>query len=70
MDEKETKDKDEVPSLRLKIYERIPIPDLPVNTSDTAKSVDSLCVSCFFHFISCNFFYLFFRHLLTIFTLF
>ncbi|KAL9435396.1 hypothetical protein AB3S75_021633 [Citrus x aurantiifolia] len=30
MDEKETKDKDEVPSLRLKIYERIPIPDLPV----------------------------------------
>lgn len=67
MDEKETKDKDEVPSLRLKIYERIPIPDLPVNTSDTAKSVDSLFV---FHFFSCNFFYLFFRHLLTIFTLF
>ncbi|KAH9731115.1 DUF3754 family protein [Citrus sinensis] len=30
VDEKETKDKDEVPSLRLKIYERIPIPDLPV----------------------------------------
>ncbi|KAJ4727971.1 DUF3754 family protein [Melia azedarach] len=30
MDEKETKDKDEVPSLQLKIYERIPIPDLPV----------------------------------------
>lgn len=50
MDEKETKDKDEVPSLRLKIYERIPIPDLPVNTSDTAKSVDSLFVFYFFSF--------------------
>lgn len=50
MDEKETKDKDEVPSLRLKIYERIPIPDLPVNTSDTAKSVDSLFVFHFFSF--------------------
>lgn len=31
--ESDTKDKAEVPSLQLKIYERIPIPDLPVNTS-------------------------------------
>lgn len=56
MDEKETKDKDEVPSLRLKIYERIPIPDLPVNTSDTAKFVDSLCVSFFFILFRVTFF--------------
>jgi hypothetical protein len=30
----------EVQSLQLKIYERIPIPDLPVNTSETAMSVN------------------------------
>lgn len=63
MDEKETKNKVEVPTLQLKIYERIPIPDLPVNTSDTAKSVASLfylmflsilsSISCFSHFILC-----------------
>jgi hypothetical protein len=35
------KDKADVPALQLKIYERIPIPDLPVNTSDTAISVDA-----------------------------
>lgn len=29
----DNEDKAEVPSLQLKIYERIPIPDLPVNTS-------------------------------------
>lgn len=32
MGERNTKDEDEVPELQLKIYERIPIPDLPVNT--------------------------------------
>ncbi|KAJ6404475.1 hypothetical protein OIU84_012624 [Salix udensis] len=37
--DRKPKDKDEVPALQLKIYERIPIPDLPVNTSDTAISV-------------------------------
>lgn len=31
-DEGETEDTAEVPLLQLKIYERIPIPDLPVNT--------------------------------------
>jgi hypothetical protein len=30
----------EVPPLQLKIFERIPIPDLPVNTSETAMSIN------------------------------
>lgn len=42
MSKSDAKDKVEVPSLQLKIYERIPIPDLPVNTSKTAMSVVSL----------------------------
>lgn len=33
MSDREIKDQAQVPSLKLKIYERIPIPDLPVNTS-------------------------------------
>ncbi|CAN1762350.1 hypothetical protein LINPERHAP1_LOCUS8322 [Linum perenne] len=37
--EKDATDKDEVASLRLKIYERIPIPDLLVNASHTTMSV-------------------------------
>lgn len=52
MDKKEQKDYGEVPSLQLKIYENIPIPDLPVNTSDTAKSVDSLFLLSLFIFAS------------------
>lgn len=45
MDETEAKDKTEVPLLQLKIYDRIPIPDLPVTTSDTADSFYILFLS-------------------------
>lgn len=35
----DAENKAEVPPLQLKIFERIPIPDLPVNTSETAMSI-------------------------------
>lgn len=63
MDEKETKDKDEVPSLQLKIYERIPIPDLPVNNSDTTTFVDSVSCITFFSFYLRSLFSLMFQEL-------
>ncbi|KAH7515341.1 hypothetical protein FEM48_Zijuj10G0016300 [Ziziphus jujuba var. spinosa] len=39
VDKGNTEIKSEVPSLQLKIYERIPIPELPVNISDTASQL-------------------------------
>lgn len=41
--EGESKYKSEVPSLQLKIYERIPIPDLPVKNCYTHKYSHVLC---------------------------
>lgn len=43
--EGESKYKSEVPSLQLKIYDRIPIPDLPVNNCDTYQSSHVLCLA-------------------------
>ena len=42
LSESDSKDKAEVPSLQLKIYERIPIPDLAVSTFNIALSVNAL----------------------------
>jgi hypothetical protein len=57
VDKKEFKDDAGVPSLQLKIYERIPIPDLAVNTSNTAKSVDIFFNLMLFSFHLCFFFF-------------
>lgn len=50
--EGDTEDNSEAQALQLKIYERIPIPDLPVNIPKTSMSVNSLFTSyAFFIFI-------------------
>lgn len=56
--EGESKYKSEVPSLQLKIYERIPIPDLPVNHCDTYQSSRVMLGSSYLYLPFCSSFFM------------